>query len=50
MPSTRNFSELRERARRDPARADRIDVAKARALNERGVYRLGELRQALGLT
>ena len=35
MPSTRNFSELREEARRDPERARRIDEAKLRAISER---------------
>jgi DNA-binding XRE family transcriptional regulator len=50
MPNTRKFSELKARARRDPARARRIDEAKARALREQATYRLAELRQALGLT
>ena len=50
MPSTHKFSELRDRARRDPRRAARIDAAKLRALDEHSAYRLGELRQALGLT
>lgn len=50
MPSTRKFSELRDEARRDPARARRIDGTKARVLEEQATYRLTELRQALGLT
>lgn len=50
MPGTRKFSELSANARRDPARARRIDAAKARALQEQATYRLAELRQALGLT
>lgn len=50
MPSTRKFSELSDKARRDPARGRRIDAAKAGALEEQATYRLGELRQALGLT
>ena len=50
MPSTRKFSELTNAARRDPARARRIDAAKTRALEEQASYRLAELRQALGLT
>lgn len=50
MPSTRKFSELRAEARSDPARARRIDDAKARVLEEQATYRLAELRQALGLT
>ena len=50
MPSTHKFSELRSAARRDPARAKRIDDAKARALDEHAAYRLAELRQALGIT
>ena len=49
MP-TRNFSDLRDKARRDPARARRIDAAKQRALGEQASYRLSELREALGLT
>ena len=50
MPTTRKFSELRDKARRDPVRARRIDAAKARALQDQATYRLAELRQALGLT
>ncbi|WP_420621883.1 hypothetical protein [Candidatus Poriferisodalis sp.] len=34
MPSTRNFSELRDEARRDSERARRIDEAKLRAISE----------------
>lgn len=34
MPSTKKFSELRDQARRDPERAQRIDEAKLRALSE----------------
>ncbi len=34
MPSTREFSELRDEVRRDPERARRIDEAKLRALAE----------------
>jgi DNA-binding XRE family transcriptional regulator len=50
MPSTRKFSELRDKARRQPVRARRIDEAKTRALQEQATYRLVELREALGLT
>lgn len=50
MPSTKKFATLRDEARRDPARARRINAAKARALEEQARYRLAELRQALGLT
>jgi len=50
MPNTKNFSELRDAARRDPARARRIDAAKKRALEEIATYRLAELRKALGVT
>jgi ribosome-binding protein aMBF1 (putative translation factor) len=50
MPSTKKFSQLRDEARRDPERARRIDAAKSRALEQQISYRLGELRQALGLT
>lgn len=50
MPPTRKFSDLRDRARRDPARARRIDGLKALALEEQAEYRVGELRRALGLT
>ena len=39
MPSTHKFSELRSTARRDPARAKRIDAAKVRALDEHAAYR-----------
>lgn len=50
MPRTKRFSELRDRARRDPVRARRIDDGKVRALEELESYRLGELRKALGVT
>lgn len=50
MPSTRKFSELSDNARRSPERARRIDATKASVLEEQASYRLGELRQALGLT
>jgi len=50
MPSTRKFSELSDKARRSPERARRIDAAKTSVLDEQSSYRLGELRQALGLT
>ena len=50
MPSTKQFSELRERAKRDPERAQRIDEAKVRALDEHASYRLVELRKALDVT
>lgn len=50
MPNTKRFTKLREEARRDPARARRIDAAKTRALEEQARYRLAELRQALGIT
>lgn len=38
MPRTKNFSELRDEARRDPKRARRIDEAKERALEEISAY------------
>jgi DNA-binding XRE family transcriptional regulator len=50
MPNTKSFAKLRDEARRDPARARRIDAAKTRALQEQAHYRLAELRQALGIT
>ena len=50
MPNTKSFTKLRDEARRDPARARRIDGAKTRALQEQARYRLAELRQALGIT
>jgi DNA-binding XRE family transcriptional regulator len=51
MPNTKSFTKLRDEARRDPARARRIDGAKTtRALEEQARYRLAELRQALGIT
>jgi DNA-binding XRE family transcriptional regulator len=50
MPTTHKFSDLRDHARRDPARARRIDAAKTRVLEEQATYRLAELRQALGVT
>ena len=50
MPRTKNFSELRDAARRDPERARRIDDAKQRAVEEIASYRLAELRKSLGVT
>ncbi len=50
MPNTRKFNELSEEARRSPERARRIDEIKTSVLDEQASYRLGELRQALGLT
>ena len=50
MPTTKKFSELRERAMQDAARAKRITEGTARAVREQAAYQLGELRQALGLT
>ncbi len=50
MPSTREFSELSQAARRDPERARRIDAAKERILDEIAKCRLAELRKALGVT
>lgn len=50
MPPTRKFSDLRDRARSDPARARRIDDAKTLAIQEQAEYRIAELRRALGLT
>jgi DNA-binding XRE family transcriptional regulator len=50
MTNTKSFTKLRDEARRDPARARRIDAAKTRALEEQARYRLAELRQALGIT
>lgn len=50
MPNTQRFSDLRDRARSDPARARRIDAARAQALGEQAEYRVAELRRALGLT
>jgi len=50
MPDTRRFSELRDKARKDPSRAHRIDLAKARVLDEEAEYRVAELRRALGVT
>jgi len=47
MAKTNRFSELRDRARRDPVRARRIDDGKHRALEEPASYRLAELRKAL---
>ena len=38
MPSTKKFSELRDQARRDPERPQRIDEAKLRALSELRQY------------
>ena len=40
MPSTKNFSELRDEARLDPERARRIDEAKLRAVSEITTYAL----------
>jgi DNA-binding XRE family transcriptional regulator len=50
MPSAKNFDQLSAAARRDPVRAERIDAAKVKALEELARYRLSELRQALGVT
>ena len=50
MPSTKKFSEIRDKARRDPERAHRIDEAKERAVEEIVSYRIAELRKALGIT
>lgn len=50
MPNTKSFDRLRDDARRDPARARRIDAAKSRAFEEQARFRLAELRQALGIT
>lgn len=50
MPTTRRFSELSRAARLDPARAERINAAKTRALEEHTSYRLADLRRALGVT
>lgn len=50
MPSTRNFRELRDEARRDPERARQIDEAKLRAISEIASCRLAELRTTLGVT
>ncbi|MBI2705183.1 MAG: helix-turn-helix transcriptional regulator [Actinobacteria bacterium] len=50
MPNTKSLAKLSDEARRDPARARRIDAAKTRALKEQARYRLAELRQALGIT
>ena len=50
MPTTRKFSELRDEARRDPARAAEIDREVGRVLEEQTSFRLAELRRALGLT
>ena len=49
MPNSNDFSELRDGARRDPARGRRIDAAKKRAIEEIATYRLAELRKALGI-
>ena len=46
----KNFSDLREAARRDPERSRRIDAAKQRAEGEIASYRLAELRKSLGVT
>lgn len=48
--SRKNFSDLRDIARRDPARSPRIDEAKKRAEGEIASYRLAELRKSLGVT
>ena len=50
MPRTHKFSELRERAERDPARAARIAKLTDAAVAEHAEYQLGELRRALGIT
>lgn len=50
MPPNRKFSDLRDRARRDPARARRIDESRNLVLQEQAKYRIAELRRALGLT
>lgn len=50
MLGARDFKYLRDRARREPVRARRIDEAKTRALREQRTYGLAELRQASGLT
>lgn len=50
MPSSKNFSTLRDEARKSPERARRIDEAKQRAVGEIVSYRLAELRKALGVT
>lgn len=46
----KNFSDLRDAARRDPERSRRIDEAKQRAEGEIAPYRLAELRKSLGVT
>lgn len=46
----KNFSDLRDAARRDPERSRRIDEAKQRAEGEIASYRLAELRKSLGVT
>lgn len=50
MPSTRKFAELRDEARRDPARAHRIDQFKNEVLREETEYRVAELRRFLGVS
>jgi DNA-binding XRE family transcriptional regulator len=50
MPATKKFSTLRDQAKKDPARAQRIADTKATALREQAEYQLSELRQALGIT
>ena len=50
MPKTTKFSQLRDRASRDPVLARRIDETKVRALEELVSCRLAELRKALGVT
>lgn len=46
----KNFSDLRDAARRDPERSRRIDEAKQRAEGEIASYGLAELRTSLGVT
>lgn len=46
----KNFSDLRDAARRDPERSRRIDEAKQHAEGEIASYRLAELRKSLGVT
>jgi DNA-binding XRE family transcriptional regulator len=50
MAKTRSFRGLSTNARRDPARARRIDAAKRHAWEEHVEYRLADVRRALGLT
>lgn len=50
MVRTKNFSDPRDAAQRDPERSRRIDDAKQRAEGEIASYRLAELRKSLGIT